>query len=111
MLRKEARARAPDYATQHFNKEHLPRILEKKFPPVDTLCLRGDVLWAVVFRFALTSSALEMHKIGQEKAIQTAMWDLVMKTVDAPNSDISKQLLVSVQRVNVELCMKYAAEK
>lgn len=43
MSRKEAKAKAQDYATQDFNKVHLPRILEKKFPPADTLCLRGDV--------------------------------------------------------------------
>lgn len=52
-----------------------------------------------------------MHKIEQKKSIQTAMWDLIMKTVDSLKSDISKQLLVSVQRTNVELCMKYAVER
>lgn len=52
-----------------------------------------------------------MHKIEQTKNIQTAMWDLIMKTVDALKSDISKQLLVSVQRINVEICIKYAVER
>lgn len=52
-----------------------------------------------------------MHRTEQKKGIQTAMWDLIVKTVDALRSDISKQLLVSVQRTNVELCIKYAVER
>lgn len=112
MLRKEAKARALDCAIRRFNREHLPRILKKKFPPADTLYLRGDVcfrLWCL--GFVLTISPLDMHKIEQKKDIQTAMWDLIMKTVDALKSDTAKQLLVSVQQINVELCIKYAVER
>ena len=48
MPRKEAKARALDYATQNFNQVHLPQILKKMFPPADTLCLRGDVFFLAV---------------------------------------------------------------
>lgn len=45
------------------------------------------------------------------KYIQKAMWQLITTTVDSLKTEISQQLLVSVQMANVELCIKYAIEK
>ena len=52
-----------------------------------------------------------MNKEDNGKYIKKAMWELVAATVDVLPSDISRKLLVSVQRTNVDLCIKYAIEK
>lgn len=54
-----------------------------------------------------------MHKDQGDdyKYIQRAMWQLITITVDSLNSEVSKQLLVSVQRNNVRVCIKYAVEE
>ena len=56
---------------------------------------------------------IDMHKDKEDdyKYIQKAMRQLLTITVDSLNSEVSKQLLVSVQRTNVQVCMKYAIEK
>ena len=54
-----------------------------------------------------------MHKDKEDdhKYIQKATWQLITTTVDSLKSEVSKQLLVSVQRTNVRVCMKYAIER
>ena len=37
--------------------------------------------------------------------------ELITITIDSLNSEVSKQLLVSVQRANVGVCMMYAIER
>jgi len=41
-------------------------------------------------------------------SIKESMSELINKTVNALTADVLKQLLISVQRNNVELCMQYA---
>ena len=52
-----------------------------------------------------------MNKEDNDKYIKKVTWGLVAATVDALPSDVSKKLLVSVQRTNVGLCIKYAIER
>lgn len=54
-----------------------------------------------------------MHKDKEDdyKYIQKAMWQLITITVNSLKSGVPQQLLVSVQRNNVGVCMKYAIER
>ena len=52
-----------------------------------------------------------MHKDKEDDYKQKAMWQLITVTVESLNSEYSKELLVSVQKTNVGLCMKYAIER
>lgn len=52
-----------------------------------------------------------MNRENNSEYIKKAMWGLVVGTVDALPSDVSKKLLVSVQQTNVDLCIKYAIKK
>jgi len=91
---KDAQKAAPSHAEEQFTLTCLPMICEQKHPPANTVILR------------------QMHRQGSDFSalIQESLSELIKKTVDALTADVLKQLFISVQRNNVELCMKYALD-
>ncbi|KDQ06548.1 hypothetical protein BOTBODRAFT_39518 [Botryobasidium botryosum FD-172 SS1] len=87
-----AKERAPQHATERFNRERLPLIKGLAHPPKAVVCLRN------------------MHDRKSPAVIQKAASELIKSTESALNSDALKMLLIQAQHVNLELCMTGAVD-
>jgi len=90
LARQQAQERAPGHASGEFRTHHLPYLFGKECPQY--MCLR------------------KMHKEQNNAEIQKKMAELIQKTVDSMDVDALKQLLVSVQKNNLQLCIEYAVK-
>ncbi|KDQ17176.1 hypothetical protein BOTBODRAFT_29989 [Botryobasidium botryosum FD-172 SS1] len=87
----EAQKRAPRRADESFERDHLSRIFQCKYPPVNELRVRN---------------MHEAEKYGE--AIKHTVVELLKKTSDALHTDALRLLLTAVQNNNLELCMANA---
>ncbi|KDQ12494.1 hypothetical protein BOTBODRAFT_112963 [Botryobasidium botryosum FD-172 SS1] len=77
----EAQYRAPRRAEEYFERVHLNRILEQRYPPKRYLCVRNG------------------------HVIKRTVTELLEKTSDALDTDALKLLLATVQNNNTALCI------
>ncbi|KDQ08554.1 hypothetical protein BOTBODRAFT_564383 [Botryobasidium botryosum FD-172 SS1] len=85
----KAQRRAPQLAHDKFKQNVLPLISSQPHSPKAVVCLRN------------------MHKMPFS-SITEATTELIEKTVVSLDDDVLKQLLIQVQHINVELCIKAA---
>ncbi|KDQ10810.1 hypothetical protein BOTBODRAFT_35924 [Botryobasidium botryosum FD-172 SS1] len=84
----EAQKGAPRRADERFERVHLSRILEQRYPPKGELRIRN------------------MHEADRhEEVIKQTVAELLEKTSDVLDTDALKLLLATVQNNNVELCI------
>jgi hypothetical protein len=104
LSRADAKREAPGRATAEFERMHLDTLYAKPYPPKGHTHLRGmSMSWR--YRISGLNNFLDMDKPGADCS------ELIEETAAALDDEVMQQLLVSTQRNNLELCIKYALER
>jgi hypothetical protein len=98
----EAENAVHELAKKTFQDEYLSRVLATDFPPKTYICLAGKILSC--YRFFNFSQILGMDK----KANQCS--ELSEKTIDILDNAVLGNLFVSIQKNNLDLCIKKGIE-
>ncbi|KDQ17552.1 hypothetical protein BOTBODRAFT_577359 [Botryobasidium botryosum FD-172 SS1] len=89
-----AQERAPRRADEHFERVHLSRIFQRRYPPVNELRVRN------------------MHDTERYgEVVKRTVAELLKKTSSALHTDALRLLLATVQNNNVELCLENAVNR
>jgi hypothetical protein len=98
----EAEDAIHECANKIFQDEYLSRVLATDFPPKAYICLSGNILF--LYRFVKFLQILEMNKEENQ------CFELSEKTMDILDNDFLVNLFVSIQKNNLDLCIKKSIE-
>jgi hypothetical protein len=105
----EAEAEAPQHAEENFKKE-LSRFQNRRYPAKGVVYLRS--MCSLLVKIMVTGVNVffvneDMHEEGQARQCS----EIIQLTTDNLGNQTLQLLLVSVQQVNLKLCVKYALER
>jgi hypothetical protein len=102
--RRECSNRAPEHAKEIFaNLKIWDRLCETQYPPKDCVCTACE--WTMVLSILCNPPYIEMYKDSADCV------PLLESTTSALGEEVMQVLLISTQRTNMTLCIKYAVEK
>ena len=107
--RKDAKELAPKHARESFSNGPQVKFLytpeENRRPPKCHVCLPGKVVDPITIDLTAYLRLTDMNKDGADCG------PLLEHTAEAMDDEALKQLIISTQQTNLELCIKYAVQR
>jgi hypothetical protein len=106
-----AEAEAPQHAQEIFKNEQLSRFEGLKYPAKGVTYLRSMCLLAIQIMVTWVNTFFVNEDMHEEQQQAKQCSEIIQLTTDNLGDETLQLLLVSVQQVNLRLCVKYAFQR
>jgi hypothetical protein len=107
----EAEGEAPRHAQEIFKNEQLLRFESRKYPPKGVTYIRSMCSLPIQIMVTWVNTFFVHEDMHEEQQQAKQCSEIIQLTTNNLNNETLRLLLVSVQQVNLQLCVKCALER